>query len=218
MILGVWKGFKIVSYTMFSLILLYIVIAFLLSVIPMNRNTSLESEKTETIYLLSNGIHLDFIFKREALETFQEELDIKSRHEYIAMGWGDEGFYLKTKTWDDLEFRTVFNALFMKSEAAMHLTRYQRLSEKAIKLEITKAQLEILIEHCISSFEKSSANQFMKIPNAAYFNNDNFYKANGSYNCIKTCNEWVNIGLKKAGIKTSIWSPLDKGIIYQLEK
>jgi uncharacterized protein (TIGR02117 family) len=213
---NIWKSLKGLGYMAFTFFLLYFLFAFLLSIIPINSWKQTTEPKTETIYLLTNGIHLDFIFESADLEAFHTVLEIEAKHKYIAIGWGDKGFYLNTKTWGDLEYETLINALFLKSQAAIHLTRYQRLNNETVKIALTKTQLDIIINHAISSFEKNATNEFLKIPDAAYFNNDNFYKAKGSYNCIKTCNEWVNIGLKKAKVKTAIWSPFDKGILYQI--
>jgi len=215
-LLGIGRGIRTVSYAIFFVILLYFLFAFLLSIIPINSWKQSDEPKTETIYLTTNGIHLDFVFKRKDVEKYHAALDIEPKHQFIAIGWGDEGFYLNTKTWGDLEYRTLVNALFLKSEAAMHVTRYQNLSNNAVELQLSKVQLEQIIDYSISSFDKNLENNFEKIPDAAYFDNDNFYKAKGSYNCIKTCNEWINIGLKKANVKTSIWSPFDKGILYQV--
>jgi len=38
----------------------------------------------------------------------------------------------------------------------------------------------------------------------------------GSFSCFKTCNTWTNQTLKKAEIKTAIWTPFDSGILKHL--
>jgi len=43
--------------------------------------------------------------------------------------------------------------------------------------------------------------------------NDDFYKAKGSYSCLKTCNSWVNSALKMSDLKCCYWTPFDFGII-----
>lgn len=44
---------------------------------------------------------------------------------YLAIGWGDKGFYLNTPTWADLKFSTAFKAAFGLSKPAMHATFYR---------------------------------------------------------------------------------------------
>ena len=41
---------------------------------------------------------------------------------YIAIGWGDKGFYLDTPTWADLKFSTAFKAAFWLGNSAIHTT------------------------------------------------------------------------------------------------
>ncbi|MBL4888255.1 MAG: DUF2459 domain-containing protein, partial [Flavobacteriaceae bacterium] len=43
--------------------------------------------------------------------------------------------------------------------------------------------------------------------------NDDFYKANGSFSCLKTCNSWANSAFKESGLKSCFWTPFDFGLI-----
>ena len=38
---------------------------------------------------------------------------------YVAIGWGDRGFYVDTPTWADLKLSTLCNALFVPSESVL---------------------------------------------------------------------------------------------------
>lgn len=99
----------------------------------------------------------------------------------------------------------------------MHLTQYQFELESWHGIPVCAAQVKLLNQYLLASFSTNSKGQFIEIADSGYTNNDRFYEANGSYNFIKTCNEWVNKGLKSAGIKTAIWSPFDRGVLYHLE-
>lgn len=198
-----------------GLILLYFLLAFLLGVIPKNAET-VNCTKKETIYLISNGIHLDFILNRNQIdEAFLADLNIPKTVKYVAFGWGDKDFYLHTPTWAELKTSTLVNALFLKSESAMHVTSYYYKSEKFVALPLCDSQIKDLNVYIESSFIKNNNGKIVSI-GEGYGKNDRFYEAVGSYNAIKTCNEWVNIGLKKVKVKTAIWSPFDKGIFYHL--
>lgn len=198
-----------------SFVLLYFILAFLLSIIPKNAEL-VDCAKKETVYLISNGIHLDIILNRNQIDTaFLKALKIPETVKYVAFGWGDKGFYLQTKTWNDLKMSTLVNALFLKSESAMHVTSYDYKSENFVPLSLCPTQIEVLKTHIETSFLKTNTGKIIKV-GEGYGKNDNFYNAKGSYNAIKTCNEWVNIGLKKANVKTSVWSPFDKGIFYHV--
>jgi hypothetical protein len=49
----------------------------------------------------------------------------------VAFGWGDKGFYLETKTWDELKFSTAFKAVFYLGSSAMHVSFHKKLRETA---------------------------------------------------------------------------------------
>lgn len=201
----------------FSILILYFLLAFILSVIP-KKNIETTCTEMETIYLISNGVHLDIVLEVNQLDgDFWKQLNAQSTTKYIAFGWGDKGFYLNTPTWNELKASTVVNALLLKSESAMHVTNYHYKSKKFVALPLCASQLETLKQHIETSFLKNTDGKIVEV-GQGYGSNDNFYEAIGSYNAIKTCNEWVNIGLKKSAVKTSIWSPFDKGILYHLEK
>lgn len=201
----------------FSSLMLYFLLATVLSYFPKNPKDEAKcTKKVESIYLITNGIHLDIVFKREQLDkAFLSELNISETVKYVAFGWGDKDFYLHTPTWNDLTAGTLAKALLWKSETAMHVTDYRFKSKKFVVVPLCEFQLEILKKYVDSSFAKAN-NDIVKV-GKGYGKNDRFYEAKGSYNAIKTCNEWVNIGLKKANIKTSIWSPFDKGILYHID-
>jgi len=108
--------------------------------------------------------------------------------------------------------------LFLNSETAVHLTKYDKKYDDWQSILICSEQLTSLIDYIDASFSRNSEGQIVEISNSGYTSFDTFFEANGSYNCLKTCNNWVNSGLKKAAIKTSIWSPFDKGVLYHIEK
>lgn len=214
------KIFKLIAQFLLGLLmmlLLYFLAAFLLSVISTGVEPS-DCSQTEEIYLSSNGIHLDIILENnELLDSLSSQLVGFERANYIAFGWGDRGFYLETPTWNDLKVSTVANALFLESESVMHVTAYSRLYPSFKKVKLCNEQKKKLLRYIIHSFELND-HKVQEIKGAGYSSNDKFYIAKGSYNGTNTCNEWVNRGFKKASIRTAIWSPFDKGIIYQMEK
>ena len=215
---------KIVKYSirtvLFIILMLvgYFLFAVILSVISTNPE-KLNCEKDKTIFITTNGVHLDIIIPKVDLNSeLQQALEIEEHVRYVAFGWGDKGFYLETPTWGDLKFSTAVNAMFLKSETAMHVTKYRRRQNRWIEIEVCEEQLEALKTHILKSFERDEAGSIIEIPDSGYYSNDDFYEAYGSYNCIQTCNAWVNQGLKKGNIKTSVWSPFDKGVLYHLDE
>lgn len=169
------------------------------------------------VFITSNGVHLDIIVPVEDLyPQLVTQLNFKKGTKYISFGWGDKDFYINTPEWSDLKFSVAFKALFLKSQTALHVTGYPQSYGSWRSVTICDEQLEILNNYISKSFikdEKGSINGF-KVK--GYGINDNFYDARGSFSVFKTCNIWTNTALKETGIKTSVWSPFDFGVLYHL--
>ena len=194
----------------------YLLLALILSVISTSPE-KLTCEKDKSVFVTTNGVHLDIIIPEEDLnKEFKQALQIEEYVRYVAFGWGDKGFYLETPTWGDLKFSTAVYAMFLKSETAMHVTKYPSKQNRWIKIEVCEEQLEAMKVYIKDSFERDDNGNIIEIKDSGYFTYDTFYEAYGSYNCIQTCNSWVNQGLKKGKIKTSLWSPFDKGVLYHI--
>jgi len=200
-----------------TVIVLYFLLGALFSRITTNPPAITCPEKKE-IFISTNGVHLDIITPRSELsENFINAIKGRSGATYFAFGWGDKGFYLETPTWKELKLSVAIRALILKSETAMHVTNYGSRRDKWIPLSICPSQFAIILEHITTSFELNVDKKVIEIPDAGYTKNDNFFEANGNYNAIHTCNNWVNDALKKAQIKTAIWAPFDKGVLRHLD-
>jgi uncharacterized protein (TIGR02117 family) len=184
----------------------YLLIALLLTYVTVNDEENLEVTE-EVIYLKSNGIHLDIVLRSSYISTVT--LDKK----YVAVGWGDKDFYLKTPNFKDLTIATGVKALFLKSEALLHLTNYDEVKKDWVKIVVSKKQLKEISNQINEQFYVSDLTAI-----TGYSLNDFFYKSKGSYSCFFTCNSWVNSILKNANLKACIWTPFSFRLleIYQI--
>ena len=174
---------------------------------------------------MSNGVHTDLVLpiKNKYQDwskqvPFTHTLSQDSVVNFMAFGWGDKGFYLDTPTWADLKMSTALNAMFSLGSSAMHVTPYQTMNENESckKVTISAAAYQKLVQYIQASFWSAQDGQFQNITGHHYHHYDSFYHARGSYSLFKTCNTWANQGLKHCGVKTSVWTPFDKGIFYHL--
>jgi len=171
------------------------------------------------IYISTNGVHLDIILPvNEINDALLNQLEISANTRFVAFGWGDKQFYINTPEWKDLTFPVAFKALFLKSETAMHVTRYKQVYPSWNRIVICPQQVETLNRYILKSFAHKENDNISKIPITGYGNNDTFYNATGSFSLFHTCNVWVNNALKEAGIRTAIWSPFDVGVLYHIKK
>ncbi|MDF1695290.1 MAG: DUF2459 domain-containing protein [Saprospiraceae bacterium] len=210
------KYTKYIAIGIVSFLALYAFLACTLSILGTSPEKH-QCRQHKEIYLSTNGVHIDIIIPKVYIDDlFVSDLKIKAPIQFVAFGWGDKGFYLETPTWGDLTFSTAIHAMFWNSETAMHVSRYKNTYSDWKKIPICDKQLQSLLLYIQKSFKKNQNQKIMEIQNSGYSYYDTFYEANGSYSCIQTCNFWVNKGLKRADIKTSIWSPFDRGILYHI--
>lgn len=204
-----------------GVVFLYVILALLLPLIPINAKKTTDPKVVE-LYILTNGVHTDLVLPvRTSQIDWSQKLPFKNTRgqktdfRYIAFGWGDKGFYLDTPTWSQLKFSTAFKAAFWLSDSAMHCTYYKQMKEgnDCKKMMLTEQQYQDLIQFIDSRFDKDAAGHYILVPtNAVYGDDDAFYDAKGSYNFTYTCNTWANDGLKVAGQKAALWTATDFGI------
>ncbi|MEN8119925.1 MAG: TIGR02117 family protein [Bacteroidota bacterium] len=203
-------------------ILLYLFMAILFTLIPVNSSFKESKEGTE-IFINTNGVHTNIILPTKTNDfDWNRFLKIKENYEYLAFGWGDKEFYLNTPTWDDLKISTALKAAFLPTKTIIQVNGYSykpKESETVIKLKLNEDQFQKISYFVAESFKQSDKNQIIKInPNNKYGFKEKFYLAKGTYSLLKTCNNWTNKGLKQAGIKNAFWAPFDKSVMYHLNE
>lgn len=200
-------------------VLLYTAAYFICSNIVLNQAE--EKTKDLEIFIASNGVHTDLIFpvKTELIRwdtVFQPQTfkAVDSSFEYVALGWGDKGFYIETPNWSDLKASTAFKACFFLSSSAMHVCYHKKIKTNAFtkSIKISQKQYQKLVTYYQSTLKRSSE-KIQLIENKGYTAFDNFYEAKGTYSFLKTCNVFTNDALKQAGIKAPFWSPFANGLI-----
>jgi len=179
--------------------------------------------KTVTAFVLSNGVHTDIVLPVVTVEKnwsqtfpYQYTLSGDTAYQWMAVGWGDKGFYLNTPEWKDLTFKTAFRATTGLGETALHVTYYKNMREndRCRKLMLSEGQYRKLVQYVEASLDRDALGNVAYIAtNAQYNRDDAFYEAKGAYSLFHTCNSWTNNGLKAAGLKACRWAAFDQGIL-----
>lgn len=218
---------KLLKYTAIFLLSLitYLLIVILLSLVSVNEDVA-ENQEEIPIYILTNGVHTDIVLPiKNDYHDWSNQLKFEhtkskdTTYQYVALGWGDKGFYLETPTWADLKVSTAVKAASGLSTSAMHVTFYKNLKENQTckKIQVSPENYKKLITFIMQSFQNKSG-EFLKIEtNAVYGKHDVFYEANGSYSLFYTCNSWANQALKAANQKAALWTISDSGIFRHYE-
>lgn len=228
------KTFKIVKkflgyfFTIFgSAILLYAICAFLLSRIgvagKIDKNGPIE------IYIMQSGVHTDFVLPaRNHIKDWNLDFPIEntafkdSTSTLLSVGWGDKEFYMNTPEWSDLTFKNAISIPFGIGPSAIHAIYYQKLpvDRLKVKLRLSERQYKKLVHYIENTLIYEDQKTKLLEPTMAgvVHGNDAFYAAKGSYNMFKTCNTWINNGLKECEQKASYWTPFPGGLFYQYDK
>jgi len=209
-----------------AIVLLYFTGSAVLSVIPTGSGE--ETGSVIPVFVVSNGVHTDLVLPvRNELYDWSKNIRFEhtkasdSSRKWVSFGWGDKGFYLETPSWADLKASTAFNAAFSLGTTAMHTEFHNRLKENdhCVAMRLHPDQYRKLVAFISGSFQKDSTGRVIPIhTRAVYGKHDAFYEALGAYSMLKTCNTWTNQALKAAGQKACLWTPWDKGILYQYGK
>lgn len=215
---GLKNIFKCLAFLLF-LPVLYLIISLITTYIPVNNKIS-DQQITDTIYLRTNGIHLDIALPEHLIDAsaFSGLMEFHSETRYYSFGWGDENFYINTPEWSDLTAATAFKAAFLKSPSLVHVTRYDMIQSDWRTVPVSKSQLNNVNRMLSETFSKDSHNQVVLLAGKGYSSNDDFYRANGHYHMFNTCNSWANDIFKKSSLKACLWTPFDFGLLGKYEK
>lgn len=207
----------------FLIVISYSIIAFIFSIIPVNRNVASSNEIN--VYIKSNGVHLALVLPlQNEIKDWTTDVWIDSQItrqiNFISFGWGDKEFYLNTPEWSDLSLKTAITAAFLKSPSAIHIDYYKdlQINDNCKMISINKEQYKTMVDFVEKSFLRDSLGNTILIQGFQTNSFDCYYDASNSYNLFFTCNTWTNKCLKESGLKACLWTPFDKGTLYHYRK
>jgi uncharacterized protein (TIGR02117 family) len=202
-----------------SPVLLYLVAAFVGSLIPVNGEW-VQPAKGVTIYVVDNGYHTGLILPAAAqgidLSMIFRPTDLpdpEDAGDYLIFGWGDREFYLNTPTWADLKPQTALAAFIGSKEALLHVDHITRPEEAygPRPIRLTDAQYRRLVMTILRATKRGEDGRPVAIP--GYGSRDVFYPAYGRYHVFQTCNNWTRDVLAAAGVRVGLWTPFSGGVM-----
>lgn len=205
--------------------LLYLLMAFILALIPVNSGYQHNEEGIEA-FIISNGIHAGIALPvhydtTDWCNLFDMSNYGAGKYRYVLFGWGEKEFYINTPTWSDLRFSTAVAALFWPTESAMHVTFYHnkpRETDFVKRVFLTNEQVQLLESDVRKTFRYSANGKVIFIStHTSKSGNNHYYEAVPKYHLFFTCNNWTNQMLKHAGIKTAVWAPFDRSILFHFD-
>ena len=203
---------------------LFYLVCAAVGLFPVNRDFA-PAEDGVQIYVYSGAVHSDIIVPAEHAvvnwRDFFPDTDFGRNPKWathVSIGWGDRGFYLDTPEWKDLTVATAANAMLIPSKSVMHV-QYERpkASADCKPVTISTDQYRRLVEFISRSFAHEADGGIAHI-DFAYGRNDAFYRSRDSYHAFRTCNCWVGEGLQHAGVRTGLFTPFPRTVLWYLPK
>jgi len=167
------------------------------------------------IYVADNGAHTDLILPVAAFRDFARPEHLADprygAEPYLAFGWGNRDFYLHTAQWSDINLWRTAKALVGIGSTVLHVAHVPepRAGGSVRAVVLSPAEYRRLVEHVRDTV---AAGPVVR----GYGARDAFYSAKGGYSAINTCNEWTGRGLRKAGVRMGVWTPLPWGVMLWL--
>lgn len=207
--------------------LLYFLLAALGSAIPANANWE-EPEEGVTIFVRTNGVHTWLLLPKNIAGVDWRPL-AEPRHlkdtrygwaDHVGFGFGNRDFYLNTPTWADLSLPTALSAAFGRGPGLLHVDHVHdpQPDEWQRALTLRPDEYRRLAAYIRESFVLDGRGRPIPLLGRGYGPSDIFYEAHGNYDLRRTCNEWTGEMLRKAGIRTGIWTPFSQSIMWRLNR
>jgi uncharacterized protein (TIGR02117 family) len=169
------------------------------------KQTAISAPAPKEIYIVSHGWHTGFVVPASTIQSLLPQLrDRFPDTPYMEFGWGDKSYYQAEEATSGLTMR----AIFWPTESVVHVVAVPERpdlhfsDDEAETLCLDNEQYALLISFIEHSFYKDSDGSIIKLKDGSY-GDSHFYKGEGDYYLMNTCNTWTAKGLKSAGLSIS---------------
>lgn len=164
-----------------------------------------DAVKDREVYVTSHGWHTGFVIPAVDMQERIPELKLRfPDSKYIEFGWGDKGFYQSSEITSGLTLR----AIFWPTESVIHAVAlsenpYSYFSGSQVeKVCLSEKGYASLLQFIENSFFKTNTNKLVMLKSGIY-GDSQFYKGEGDYYLMNTCNKWTAKGLSSTGLGIS---------------
>jgi uncharacterized protein (TIGR02117 family) len=177
-----------------------------------------DGEETFPVYLADHGYHAGLIVRRSDLDRFSLTLKDKTlsalfaryqAYEWIEIGWGDEQFYRFAPTISHVTASMALSALSgMNETTVLHVVGLSRAPEATFRnsdlqrIELSRSGVENLLRETAKTFATNQSGDPVELGRGIY-GPSLFYRAQGRYSLLNTCNMWLGDLMTTAGLKVS---------------
>lgn len=169
------------------------------------KQTNISVPTSKQIFIVSHGWHTGFVVPAKTILAQLPQLaNLFGETSFIEFGWGDKGFYQA----EEITSGLTLSAVLWPTESVVHVVSVPEKpivyfsSSEVIALCLNRKQYALLISFIEHSFSKDSSGNIIKLKKGIY-GNSQFYKGEGDYYLMNTCNKWTAKGLNSAQVNIS---------------
>lgn len=176
--------------------------------------------RNNTVFVVGHGWHTGFVIPASKANIRLPFLKKRFKNTaYYEFGWGDKGFYQANEITTGLSIQ----ALFWPTETVMHVVALKKdplkyfKSSRIVKFKLSDSELFSLIHFIKNSFFHNKSGNVFSLTKGLY-GNSQFYKGEGDYYLMNTCNKWTAKGLKSSGFNISTFFKFTESSIIDFLK
>jgi len=173
-----------------------------------------------TVFVASHGWHTGFILPAKTLDKDFPFLAKRFKNPlYYEIGWGDKGFYQA----NEITTGITLQAVFWPTESVVHIVSVPSdpllyfANSEVIELQLSEEKFYSLKRFIASSFKYTKNNKVIKLKRGIY-GDSQFYKGEGEYYLMNTCNKWTAKGLKSSGLPINPYLKLSSDSVMSFLK
>lgn len=165
-----------------------------------------------TIFVESSAIHTAIIVPKQAAgvdwRDWARSQDLRDPRyagfPFLAIGWGEAGFFRETPRWRDVRPGTILRAALGSDRTLIHVDHLPlpRANGDDVRMIRLSPQAYRRLVAFIQSSWRRGGPHF-----SGYDVYDAFYEATGRYSARHTCNSWTGDALAAAGVRMGWWTP-----------
>jgi uncharacterized protein (TIGR02117 family) len=166
-----------------------------------------------TLYVVNHGLHTGLVIARtDLLEVLPGLAETFGEGDFIELGWGDEDYYRAAQPTLGL----ALQALFWPTASALHVLaiggdpRQVFAGSELIEVRVAEDGYRQLLGFVAARFARSSAGALTELGPGQY-DRSRFYRAEGRYSMLYTCNTWVAEALATGGCPLAFASAATAG-------
>jgi uncharacterized protein (TIGR02117 family) len=225
-----WKVLAWVAAILLGAPLIYAMVAFACAVLtpplalPASQGAEIQGAGIQgnTIYACDNGVHTDLVLPAVSngvdwRAVFQPK-DFRGPigQSHVSIGWGSKDFYVNTPTWADLRPMRAIRALLW-DETVLHVEyRPQPMPSETCGVWVVGGEDYRRITAFVLSSLGGGPSARPTAVAAGYGPRDAFFRADGQYTIVETCNQWTGRALRAGGAPVAPWAPFSFLVLWRL--